>query len=91
MFEEVTPCEKQSSARPSDIAAGPLEPIWLAALDGERSSDSSYLPIKAFLIMASRPIELPGASGAGWLRTLTVPVTGRAAFNKLEEQRRVKR
>lgn len=24
--------------------------------------------------MASRPMELPGASGAGWLRTLTGPV-----------------
>lgn len=24
-------------------------------------------------MMASRPIELPGASGGGWLRTLTGP------------------
>lgn len=26
--------------------------------------------------MASRPIELPGASGGGWQRTLTGPVKG---------------
>lgn len=67
----MAPCEKESSARPS---ADMAEPAGLAALDGERSSDeSSYFPIKAFLIMASRPMELPDASGAGWLRTLTGP------------------
>lgn len=53
--------------------------MGLAELEGERSSDwSSYLPIKAFLIMASKPIELPGVSGAGWLRTFTGPVKGRS-------------
>lgn len=29
-------------------------------------------------MMASRPIELPGVSGAGWQRTLTGPVKGRS-------------
>lgn len=54
--------------------AAMLETMGLAALLEERSSGwSSYLPIKAFLMMASRPIELPGVSGAGWLRTLTGP------------------
>lgn len=79
--QDDAPCEKQSSARPSapGIPADTPEPIRLAALDGERSSFSSYLPIKAFLIMASRPIELPGVSGAGWQRTLTGPVKGRSA------------
>lgn len=77
MSEDVAPCEKKSSTRPSTtgIPADTPEPIGLAALDGERSSDwSSYLPIRAFLIMASRPIELPGVSGVGWQRTLTGPV-----------------
>ncbi len=31
--------------------------------------------MRAFLMMASRPIVLPLDSGAGWLRTLTGPKT----------------
>lgn len=80
-FEDFAPpCEKQSSVRPS--AAGML--ARLAALDGGRSSDwSSYLPIKAFLMMASRPMEFPGASGGGWLRTLTGPAVVDAGMLKI--------
>lgn len=67
------PWEKKSSARASTAApAGTLAPpAWLG---GARSSDcSSKFPIRAFLMMASSPMELLGASGAGWQRTLTGP------------------
>lgn len=36
--------------------------------------------------MASRPIELPGVSGAGWLRTFTGPVKARSVKQVRERE-----